>query len=112
MGASAGLAQPIRGRSLPGRAGRLRFVELGVQAQVVRDLADHACLLTGHEGHAHPLTPGAARASDAVYVGVTVLGGVEVDDVSHVVDIYPAGGQVGGHERVDRSSVEAAERVL
>ena len=57
-----------------------------------------------------PLPPGAAGAADAVHIGVAVLRGVEVDDVGDARDVDPAGGDVGGDQRIDLTGVEAGQR--
>ena len=50
---------------------------------------------------------GAAGAADAVRVGLLVLGRVEVDDVRDVVEVEPAGGDVGRDQRRDLAGLEA-----
>ena len=55
----------------------------------------------------------AARAADAVHVGVeVVLGQVELDDVRDVVDVEAARGDVRGHEDVAAPLLEALQRRL
>src|SRR3954466_205173 len=107
---------PAGARRVSGGAVRPRErtgqIELGVQAQLVRDLAHVVRLVAVHEGHglARPTrAPGAAGPGDGA---LAVLGGGEVDDVRDAGDVDPAGGHVGGHERVDTARLEARERLL
>ena len=63
------------------------------------EAADVVLLLREHERDALARAAGAARAADAVHVALAVLRRVEVDDVADVVEVEPAGGDVGGDER-------------
>ncbi len=50
---------------------------------------------------------GAAGTTDAVDVGLLVLGALVVDDVGDVVDVDTAGSDVGGDQNVDLAVTEA-----
>src|SRR5687767_12555291 len=88
------------------------LLELRVQPQLVRDLADVASLVVHDERDTHAGAPRAGGATDAVDVGLAVLGGVEVHDLRDVVDVDAARGNVGGHEGRHLALVEAPERLL
>ena len=55
---------------------------------------------------------GATRATDAVHVGLVVVGALVVDDVRDVVDVDAACCDVGGDEHVDLSGAELLECLL
>jgi hypothetical protein len=87
-------------------------VELAMQAEVRRNLS-HLVMLVGEDearGHSRGTRP--AGAACAVDVGVAVLGGVEVDHVGDVVDVDPAGGDIGGDQGVVVAAREAGEGAL
>jgi hypothetical protein len=83
------------------------LLELRVQPQLVRDLADVARLVVHHEGHTDSGAARAAGSADAVHVGVAVLGGIEVHDLGDVVDVDAASRHVGCDQRGDLAVVEA-----
>src|SRR5690625_4965854 len=64
------------------------------------------------EGDRGARLPGPAGTSDAVQVGLLVLGALVVDDVGDVLDVDAAGGDVGGDEHVDLTGAEGAQRLL
>ena len=76
-----------------------RLAELRLQAQLARDLLHVAGVLAAEERDADA---GAAGAAPAMDVALAVGRRVAVDDVRDVVDVDPAGGDVGGDQRVDR----------
>ena len=55
---------------------------------------------------------GAAGTTDAVDVGLLVLGALVVDDVGDVVDVDTAGSDVGGDQNVDLAVTEALQRLF
>ncbi len=55
---------------------------------------------------------GPAGAADAMGVGGCLLRRIEVDHVGDVVDVEPAGGDVGRDERANLAGVEPGERLL
>ena len=71
------------------------------------DAAEQPVLARLGEGDGNALAPGAAGAADAVDVGLGRLGDVEVDDVGEVLDVEPAGGDVGGDEQIDGAAAGA-----
>src|SRR5687767_573258 len=87
-------------------------LELSVEAQLVRDLADVAGLVVHHERHADACAPGPAGAPDPVHVGLAVLGCVEVHDLRDVVHVDAACGHIGRDERGHVAAVEAPQRLL
>ena len=88
---------------------RAAVVVLGVEPEVAGDLAHVVVLLGHHEADPDAVAAGARRAPDPVDVGVAVARGVEVDHVGDVVDVDPAGRDVGGDERVDVTGRELSE---
>src|SRR5438552_86339 len=62
------------------------------------------------EGDRSPLLAHATRASDAVHVGVGILGDVVVEDVRQVCDVQAAAGDVGRHQELDAACLEVGER--
>ena len=69
----------------------------------LREAADVVLLVGQDEGDRGAGTACPARAADAVHVVVIEVGRVEVDHVTDVVDVEPAGGDVGGDERRRRA---------
>src|SRR5699024_6428706 len=65
-----------------------------------------------HERDRGAARPGAGGPPDPVQVGLLVLGALVVDDVRDVVDVDPAGGDVGGDEHVHLSAAERAQGLL
>src|SRR5829696_1687540 len=88
------------------------LLELRVQPQLVRDLADVVRLVPHDERHAHAGAPRAPGPADAVDVGVAVLGGVEVHYLGDVVNVDAACGHVGRHEGGDATAHEALQGLL
>ena len=92
------------------------YVVLAAQAmlevQFRGDLADVPVLVGRDERDADTFGAGAARAAGPVDVSVTVGRRVEVDHVGDSAYVDPAGGDVGGDERVDFAGLEACERLL
>ena len=76
------------------------------------DARDVGLLLRQHERDPDPAAAGAAGAADAVRVGLGLVRRIEVDDVRDVVDVEPAGCDVGGDERAHLAGVEARKRAL
>jgi hypothetical protein len=58
------------------------------------------------------VAPRASGAPDAVHVGIAVAGRVEVDHVGDVLDVDPAGGDVGRHQGVDLAALEPGKCAL
>lgn len=69
-------------------------------------------ILGGDQGDAHAATASTPCAPDAMDVCVVIAGRVEVDYVRYPLDVDPACRDVGGHERVHASRLEAGERLL
>jgi hypothetical protein len=63
------------------------------------DVAQERCLLGIAERDRDAVRAGARGAADAVDIGFRHVRKIEVHDVADAVDIDPAGGNVGGHER-------------
>ena len=80
-----GVLEPLLGR-LPLADPRLRLA---------LDAADLGALLRGHEGDRPPGAPDPPRAPDPVHVAIGGVGDVVVDHVGDVLDVEPAGGDVG-----------------
>ncbi len=77
--------------------GRLPLADLRLRLALdPRDLVE---LLAGDEGDRPTGAPNAAGAADAVHVDLGVVGKVVVDYVGDVLDVEPAGGNVGRHEQ-------------
>jgi len=94
---------------LAGEAGGRPLV---LEVELPGDPPDVLGLVGHHERDADSGRAGAARAPDAVHVVLAGGGRVEVHHVGDAGDVYPAGGHVGGHERVDRAGLEAGQRLL
>ncbi len=86
--------------------GQLHRGELGVVGLL--DGPQQPLLARGHERDRLAAAPGPARAADAVHVGLGVGGDVVVDHVADPRDVEPAGGDVGGHQDVERARCAAA----
>ena len=71
------------------------------------DLPEPESGTSGDERHGHAVAPGAARPPDAMEIILGIDGEVVVDDEGEVVDIDPAGGDVGGHEPAEGPALEA-----
>src|SRR4051812_1451622 len=72
------------------------------------DFGLELALAFGDEGEGSAGGSHACGSADAVDVDFGVFGDVVVDDVGDFVDVYAAGGEVGGDEDVDFSGLEAA----
>jgi len=83
-----------------------------VEPKCFRDLRDVAVLGGGDERDADALGAGATGPADAVDVGLAVRGRVEVDHMRDSANVDPARRDVCRDERVDRSGLEAAERLF
>ncbi len=93
--------------------GRVGLDRLGdAQAQLVRDQFPARHLVPVDEGDGHARLARAARAADAVDVGLLVVGSLVVDDVGDVGDVDTARGHVGGHQHVDLARAERAQCLL
>ena len=65
---------------------------------------DLVALGRGDEGDRPPGAPDPAGAADPVHVGVGRVGDVVVDDVGDVLDVEPAGGDVGRDQQRGRGA--------
>ena len=64
------------------------------------------------KGNGNPAAPGPARTADAMDVVVRIDRQIEVHDVRDVVDVQPAGGNVGGHQDQRLRRLEAEQHAL
>src|SRR3954464_6286980 len=85
------------------------FGEFAMKAEVRRNLSHLVMLIGKDEAGGDASGARAAGAAGAVHVGVAILGCVEVDHVGDLVDVDPAGGDVGGDEGVDLAELEVGE---
>ena len=96
--ALGGVVAPARARGvLDPLLGRLPLADRGLRLAL--DPGDLVALLVGDEGDRPPGAPDPAGAPDPVHVDLGVVGQVVVDDVGDVLDVEPAGGDVGGHQQ-------------
>src|SRR5450755_1101122 len=86
--------------------------ETVVDPKLARQLTDVTMLPGPDERDPHPLATGAARASDAMHICLTVRGGIEVDHVRDAADVDAAGGDIGCDQGVDRAGLEPSQRLL
>ena len=76
------------------------------------DVAEDLAVVRADQADGLALGAGAGRTSDAVDVGLRLVGQVVVDDVGHIVHIDAAGGDVGGYEHLDFPGAEGFKRAL
>ena len=107
--APAGGGGPMTARD--GRRCRQSVVPIG-HAEVPLDPLDRTHLVRGDEAHHHPGGTGPGRPSRAVDVVLRVGRRIEVDHRVHAVHVDAPGGDVGGHQGVDRTADERVERLL
>ena len=93
-----------------GRPGRA--AEAVLDAEAIGHQAQLAPLMVFDQRDADAGAAGAAGAPHAVHVGVVIVGRIEVDHVRDAADVDASGGDVGGHQRVDRAALKASQRDL
>ena len=76
------------------------------------DRAQQVVLARGDERDRLAAATGAARAADAVHVGLGVGGDVVVDHVADPLDVETAGGDVGGDEDVELALAQLVDGAL
>src|SRR3954447_15201447 len=104
---AAARVEELRTRRLhPGRLEGLLVAEAAGRAARPRPL------LGEDERPRGAAAPRAAGAAGAVHVALVLVRRIEVDDVADVLDVEPAGGDVGRHEHRRLAVVEAVERAL
>ena len=82
-----------------GRHGLYRDFPLGE----LLDVAEEALLARLGERDGDALAAGAPGAADAVHVRLGRGRHVVVDDVRHIIDVEPAGGNIGSHQQFRRA---------
>lgn len=80
------------------------------QADQLFDVAEVSSFLSIAEGISNPRSSCAGSAPDPVDIAFRLIGQVVVDDVSHVVYIDAAGGDVGGDEDTGTPGLEVCQR--
>ena len=75
-------------------------------------LADHVIVIWSDQGEGVTGALGPASTPDAMDVGISSIGHVEVDDMRDAVHIQAAGGDVGGDHDLELSVLETFERFL
>lgn len=83
--------------------------DLERRADEALDSAKAAALVVIAERVGRAGSSGARRATDAMHVGLGVVGHVEVEDVGDLVDVDAAGRDVGGDEDGHASGLESQE---
>src|SRR5947199_2067790 len=76
------------------------------------DVLDICFLIGRAEGDGRPGGSGAARPANAVDVGLRYIRDLVVDHVMEIIDIDPAGGNVGRDEDAGFAALEIGERAL
>ena len=72
-----------------------------VESELAGELGDFVALVGCEERDSDAVPAGAAGAADAVYVGLAVLGRIEVDHVRDPVYVYPTRRDICGDQGVD-----------
>jgi hypothetical protein len=108
------LGHRISGESrTPGLAWLARRLPGGDRAaEEALDVAEQVALVLVAERDGAPARTRAARAADAMDVGLGHVGELEVDDVRDAVDVDAARRDVGRHQNADGSAAEALERAF
>ena len=71
------------------------------------DLPEPESGAAGDERHSHAVAPGAPRPPDPVEIILGIDGEVVIDDEGEVLNVDPAGRDVGGHEPAEGPTLEA-----
>ncbi len=89
-----------------------RALELAHETETLGDASHFLGLVGEYVADARTFGSGASGASDAVGVGVLILGHVEVDHLDDVGDVDAACRDIGRDERPDLAALEARKRLL
>ena len=73
------------------------------------DVGQEAFFVHAHQRHSLAFGTCAAGATDAVYIIFRHVGQLEVDHVGQLINVDPAGCDVGGHEHPQGARLELAE---
>jgi len=76
-------------------------------AGAVLDVGDQRLVLLRIEGNARAVSAGSGRSAGSVDVSLDVLGRLDLDYEVDIGDVEAAGGDVGGHEHVELTLLEA-----